>query len=119
MGDDWFGYRNPLTGAPFKDADRNEWTQWDYLLATVDQTIEDLTDSNGLYVWETHDPKQRVRVDAVRKIDPFEAAKQSTTGRKNYKPKPGEYFVPHLTKTVEEWPTLREYLESGNDTMDE
>ena len=109
MADDWFGHRNPFTGEPM--GDRDEWIMWDYLLASVDQLIEDWTDSNGLYRWEMEDPKDRVQVDAVRKIDRFEAAKQRRTGGKNYKPRDGEYFVPKVWKTSEEWPLFREYME--------
>ena len=50
-------------------------------------------------------------MDAVRKIDRFEAAKQRRTGGKKYKPRDGEYFVPKVWKTSEEWPLFREYME--------
>ena len=110
MNDDWFGHRDPLTGAPLGDKD--SWIEWDYRLANVDQIISDWTDQNGLHSWEVNDPKRRVQVDAVRKIDQFEAAKQRRTSGKRYKAQPGEYFVPKVWKTTEEWPGFLEYVES-------
>lgn len=108
MYDDHFGFRDPFTGLPFQEP---EWTEWDYVLAQVDQLIDDYTDSNGLLAWEVDDPHHRVRVDAVRKIDRFEQAKQQITNKSRYKPVMGEYFVPRLSKTTEEWPTHSEYFE--------
>ena len=108
MYDDQFGFRDHFTGVPFQTP---EWTEWDFVLAQVDQLIEDYTDSNGLLAWEVDDPNHRVLVSAVKKVDRFEAAKQAITGKKSYRPTKGEYFVPKLSKTTAEWPTHTEYFE--------
>lgn len=110
MGDDWFGHRNVWTFEP--EGDKDEWTEWDYLLSRAFQTVEDWTDSHGLLKYEVDDPKGRVYVEAVRKIDKFEEAKEAVTGGKNYKPKPGEYFIPRVEKRSEEWPTMQEFIEN-------
>lgn len=107
MGDDWFGHRDWRTGR--EQGDKDEWTEWDYLLARALQTIETHTDSNGLLIYEVRD--DRVVVDAIRKIDKFEEAKDRITSRKGYKPASGEYFIPRLDKRSEEWPTMAEYYE--------
>lgn len=107
MGDDHFGFHNPWTGETLGEP---EWTTWDFTLAQVDQLIDDYSDANGLLLWEVDDPHQRVRVDAEKRVDKFEAAKQRKTSGKRYKPTPGEYFVPVVVKTSEEWPTLEEYV---------
>ena len=61
--------------------------------------------------YEVDDPKGRTYVDAVRKIDQFEAAKDRITGGKNYKPQDGEYFIPRLKNRATEWPTMEEYIQ--------
>lgn len=91
-----------------------EWTTWDYALMSALQLIEDFTDQNGLPVWEKE--SDRVIVEAVRKTDKFEAAKEKTTNKKNYKSVPGEYFVPRLKLMPgweeDGWPTFQEWAES-------
>ena len=107
MRDDWYGHRDWFTGEP--EGDKDEWLDWDHALADAFQHIESFTDSHGLLIWERED--EAVVVEAVRQIDPFEAAKEITTSGKNYKPQPGEYFVPRLKsrrsgggfQTYEEW----------------
>ena len=108
MADANFGHTDPFTGELYEDADG--WTDWDFLLVQADQLIRDWTDQNGLLAWEVNDHKQRVRVLAERRIDQFEAAKASITSGKRYKARPGEYFVPKLEKTTEDWPTHEEYF---------
>jgi len=98
----------------------DEWIPWDYALAHAFQTVEDLTDDNGILVWEKED--EAVEIDAVRKIDKFRAAlDRATAGTKNkpYKPQPGEYFVPKVwsrrsdgsIQSYSEW--VRKDLEEG------
>lgn len=106
MGDDWFGHRDWFTEAP--TGDKDEWTDWDYALARAQQLIEDYTDQHGNLVYEVQD--DRVVVEAVRKIDKFEAAKDRITSKKNYKPLDGEYYVPRLEKRSAEWPTFEEWV---------
>lgn len=95
--------------------DKDEWTDWDYLLAEALQVIEDWTDQHGLLTYEARAHEQRVIVEAHKKIDPFEAAKErKTKGTKNkpYNPQPGEFFVPKLllADPDDEWPTREEYI---------
>src|SRR5690606_37689932 len=68
--DDHFGHRSPITRRVVTAGD--EWIPWDYALAHAFQTVEDLTDDNGILVWEKED--EAVEIDAVRKIDKFRAA---------------------------------------------
>lgn len=121
MRDEWFGHRNPLTGAPM--GDREEYTSWDFALLEALQTVEDFTDSkSGLPIWEVETPW--VEVDAVKKVNKFQASIENATKgteRKPYKPRPGEYFVPALysRKTDEEgnevfW-TFREWASREQD----
>lgn len=93
MGDDWFGHRDPLTYA--KAGNSEEYTAWDWAILNAFQTIEDLTDDkSGLLVWEMEDDSAYVTAD--RKTNKFEAARDKKTQAKNYKPIPGEYYVPGL-----------------------
>lgn len=113
MHDDWFGHRDPLTGRP--TGDREEWIEWDHLLADTFQTIEDYTDEYGLLAWKRDD--EAVEIDAVRKIHKFKAAvDQATAGsaKKPYQPRPGEYFVPRLysRRSDESTQTFREWIEA-------
>lgn len=93
--DDWFGHRDPLTGAEI--GDRDEWTSWDHALANAFQTIEDYSDEYGLLVWERDD--EAVEVDAIKKIHPFKRSVDLLTKgsqKKPYEPRPGEYFIPKM-----------------------
>lgn len=79
------------------------------------QVIEDWTDPHGLMVYESRDHDNRVIVEAHRKIDRFEAAKERITKgtpNKPYKGQPGEFFVPKLllAEPDDEWPTREEYI---------
>lgn len=110
MSDPHFGHRDFYTGKPHEKSDG--WTTWDYALINAYQTIQDWTDQHGNLVYEVSDPKERVIVSAVKKIDQFEAAKTSRTSGNNYKPSPGEYFIPKLDlKAGQDWPTLEEYIQ--------
>lgn len=92
MRDDWYGHRDPFTWEEFGDKD--EWLDWDYALIDAVQTIEDFTDDSGILVWEREDPN--AVVNAVKKIDRFKEAVEDRTRGQNYKPSPGEYFVPDI-----------------------
>lgn len=110
MADDWFGHRDPLTGR--KRGNPNEWIDWDHILVSAFSTIEAHTDSHGLFGWELDD--EAVYVDAVRKIDKFEESKHLATSGTNYKPTPGEYFVPELKtrRAGGHIQTFKEYMDS-------
>lgn len=117
MGDDWFGHRDPFTGAPHGDKD--EYTTWDYALINAYQAIEDYTDEkSGLLMWELED--DQVYVNANRKVHKFQAAvdkKTAGTPNKPYKPVPGEYFVPELKSHRQDeegnpvYQTMREWFQ--------
>ena len=104
-------HRDPFTGEPFEEP---EWTSWDYALVQAVQLIEDYTDQHGILVWERE--SDSVIVEAVAKVDPFEAAKEKATSGKNYKAAKGEYFFPKLSlvywKDEDDWPTFRSWVES-------
>lgn len=111
MHDDWFGHRDPFTGR--KVGDKDEWLEWDHLLADAFQLIDDYTDEYGLLVWERDD--EAAIVDAVRKIHPFkQAIDQRTAGSPNkpYKALPGEYFVPRMTsrRSDDSFQTFRDWV---------
>lgn len=114
MGDDWFGHRNWLTHEP--EGDRDEWISWDYALVHAQQLIEDYTDNHGNLVYEVQ--SDRVTVEAVRKIDKFEEAKERITSRKNYKAQAGEYYIPRLDKRSKEWPTFEEWVVEQNNSAE-
>src|SRR5690606_16031560 len=95
LRDDWAGHRHPFTGEPVGDKDA--WTTWDHALAYAVQTIEDFTDQYGIPQWQLDD--EAVEVDAVKKIHKFKAAvDRATSGSKgkDYRPAPGEMFVPDI-----------------------
>ena len=105
MRDPYFGHRD-LNGEP--NGDRDEWIEWDYLLISALQVIEDFTDRNGLLVWESE--SEEVDVVAERKIDPFQAAVERRTSRKGYKAAPGETFIPKLVLQGQKWPTHSDWV---------
>lgn len=119
MGDDWYGHRNPLTGQP--QGDRDEYLSWDWSLLNAFQTIEDYTEpKSGLPVWEVEG--EGVEVDAVKKINKYEASiANATRGSEKhpYKPRPGEYFVPDMWSRVKDengnqvFPTFRDWIEKS------
>lgn len=95
MRDDWFGHRDPFTYAP--EGDKDEWLDWDYALIDAVQTVEDYSDpKSGLLKWELDDDD--AVVDAIKRIDPFQEAIDLATRGENYKPAPGETFVPDIYK---------------------
>lgn len=109
MHDHHFGHRHYKTGKPRVDRDKDEWIEWDYALVTALKVIDDFTDKHGLLVWETE--ADRIMVSAVRRTDKFQAAIDRLTGKKNYKPKPGEVFSPKIELRGGEYPTYQEYIE--------
>lgn len=113
MRDDWHGHRDPFTGD--RVGDRDEWIEWDHLLADTYQLIEDYTDpKSGLLIWEIED--EDVVVDAHAKVNKFQEAIDEKTNMKNYKPANGQYFVPHMYSRrkdengVRQYQTFREWL---------
>ena len=108
MKDQWFGHRD-LRGREIGDPDG--WTRWDYALSTALQIIEDSTDQHGVLAYQTE--AEWVEVEAVKKINKFESAKQRLTGGKNYRGSPGEVFVPRVfsRSSSKGIPTFREYQE--------
>lgn len=111
LADEWAGWRDPFTGEPNND-NASEWTEWDFLLVQAYQTIEAYTDSNGIRKWQKDDPEERI--SALRKIDPYQAEIDRITRKKNYKPDPGEFFVPDLKTGREDgkfW-TYTEWMDS-------
>lgn len=110
MSDPAYGFRDPINWEVVGEV---TWTDWDYALVHALQLIEDYTDANGIPVWEKE--SEKMVVEAVKKIDRFEAAKSSATGGKNYKATPGEYFVPRLTKVYwadkDYYPTFEEWIQ--------
>lgn len=110
MRDPYYGHRDPFTGKPIRD--RDEWTEWDFILVATYQLMEDLTDKHGLLVHETSN--ERVMVSAKKEIDRFQAVVDRMTQgtkKKGYTPQPGEYFVPVLELRGGDWPTVEEYFE--------
>lgn len=96
-----------------------EWTGWDYALVTALQLIEDYSTPQGIPIWEVDESAENVLVEAVRKIDRFEAAKSRTTSRKNYKARAGEVFTPRVTLRWGEWPTWESWVERQSDSAPE
>jgi len=58
------------------------------------QIVEAYTDADGLPEWTRDDPT--VRIEAKKKINQFHSSKDSRTSGTNYKPEPGEYYVPDV-----------------------
>lgn len=109
MQDAWYGHRDFY----FEEyGDRNEWIDWDYALAAALQTLEDLSDQNGIPVWESE--SERVDIQAKKKIDKFQASidrKTKGTDKKPYKAEPGESWVPDVSlRGSGDFPTYREYV---------
>lgn len=106
--DQYFGYRDPFNGNPLQEP---EWSTWDYVLISALQLIEDYSTEYGLPIWEVDENADNVDVVAVKRIDKFEASKERITSRKNYKPTPGERFVPKAILNWGEWPTFEDWVE--------
>lgn len=112
MADEDFGHRDSITGTP--KGDRTKWIDWDFALDQAFHIIEAYTDQDGIYEWQKRDPAQGI--DAKRKVNAFHAAKDRITNAKNYKPQPGEYFVPDM-KSVRADESLWTYQEWREDEM--
>lgn len=112
--DPQFGHRNTFTGEP--DGDANDWTPWDYAIATAMQAIEDGTTEEGVLIWELAD--DNVWVDPVKKWNKVRQAQETITNREGYKSTPGEYFVPELRQHgvepgKERWQTRAEWIQKS------
>lgn len=116
MKDRWFGHR---THKGEKVGDPDELTRWDYALISALQIIEDSSDRNGLLHWQTD--ADWVDVEAVKKINKFDAVVARATSGKKYKPAHGEYFVPRLKSRSKELgiPTFQEYQETRRKELEE
>ena len=114
MGDDWFGHRD-VWGRTV--GDKSEMTDWDLALIQAVETIEELTDANGLYVWEL--AEDGVSVDSVKTYDKFQASIDRKTSKKGYKPEPGERWKAHIRPSRHredgEFQTITEWRESLRD----
>lgn len=107
MRDPYFGHRDPETGEEMSD--REAWTSWDFALVSAYQIIQDHTDQDGILVWDND--ADNIEVLAERKISKFDASRDAKTSGKNYKPRPGERFVPKVKKTYGEYPTYSEWVQ--------
>lgn len=108
MHDGQYGFRDLHSWKRFGEV---EWLEWDYVLVEALQLIEDYTTDSGLLAWEAD--SDRVEVEAVRFTDKFEAARERSTSRKNYKAIPGERYRPRVKlRRGEDWPTFEEWVES-------
>lgn len=109
MRDPFFGHRDWF-GDPVGDPDL--WVEWDFVLASAVQVIEDLTDKHGIPVWVSE--SEGVVVDAVKRIDKFQASidrKTKGTAKKPYVPEPGESWIPDVVSRVEGfYPSYRDYV---------
>lgn len=114
MGDDWFGHRD-VWGEPY--GDRSEMLDWDLALIQALETIEELTDSNGLYIWEL--AEDGVSVDSVKTYDKFQASIDRKTSKRGYKPEPGERWRaqirPSRYREDGEFQTLKEWREAASE----
>lgn len=110
MADDWYGHRNPFTGEP--EGDRDEWVEWDHLLANAFQTIEDFTDpDSGILQWKLDDPA--VDIVAEKYIHKWHEAVEARTSGKNYKAAHGERFRPVIESRRKDGSTwgIKEWIE--------
>jgi hypothetical protein len=101
MQDAHFGHRDWVTGEVIGDSSVK--TDWDYALMAAYQIIQDNTLPSGILAWDND--ADNVIIEAVRKTDKFEAAKQAITSGKNYKGKKGEVWVPRNKLQWGEYPT--------------
>lgn len=112
MHDEDFGYRDFFTGEVIGDS--SKYLDWDWVLITAVQTIEDHTDKYGLLSWQVG--AEDIEIDASKRIHKFQASVDRATAgsdKKAYKPQPGEYFIPDMhsrTSDPERKPTFREWL---------
>lgn len=120
LRDPYAGHRDFYTGEP--DGAHDEWTSWDFALATAIQHIKDGTTEEGHLIWEISD--DRVFVEAIKEVNKARAMIDKITGAEGYKPEPGEYWrttliTPHYEEEVRQgfaegefqWQTRREWIE--------
>lgn len=110
MNDPYACNRDFFTGEPIRDA--SEWSDWDFVLVSAFELLNDLTDGDGNLAYEVE--SERVDVEAVKKINKFHASRDrqtSSKGKKGYTPSPGEYFVPKVRLRGGTPPTIQEYWE--------
>lgn len=110
MNDPYACNRDFFTGEPIRPAD--EWSDWDYVLVSAFELLNDLTDGDGNLAFEVEN--ERMDVMAVKRTNKFHAARDRATKgspKKGYTPTPGEYFVPKLRLVGGKWPTIQEYWE--------
>lgn len=106
MRDPYFGHRDWFTGEP--NGDRDEKTDWDYALMAAYQVIEDHTDGDGVLIWENE--SDDIAVETSWRQSKFRASVEARTRGKNYKAKPGEYFVPDIRLMGDEYPTYSDWV---------
>lgn len=113
--DPYAGHRDYYSGEA--DGGRDEWTSWDFALATATQAIIDGTTEEGHLIWEID--ADDVDVTAVHDINKARAAIDVVTGVEGYKATPGEFYRTklhhpyHSAESVEpeRWQTRREWYE--------
>jgi len=128
LRDPYAGHRDSITGEP--DGLLNEWTSWDFALATAVQNIIDGTTEEGHLIWEVTD--DRVQVDATKEINKAKAVIDKITGGDGYKPEPGEWWRTTLTHPWHEsevqqgfaegefkWRTRKEWIQDMIEDEDE
>lgn len=110
MQDDWFGHRDPLTGA--KLGDRHEWILWDFSLMNAYKLIEDYTDERGILLWEKDMPGEPVIFDTELKLDRATEAvvKAESAHRERMANNPGMYVVVKPKLRAKDWPTHIDYF---------
>lgn len=113
LRDPYAGHRNSYTGEP--DGPLDEWTSWDFALATATQAIKDGTTDEGHLIWEIE--ADDVDVIVEHEIDKAREAKEIVTGAKDYVSPPGEslrsrlhhpYYDP-ASGEPERWQTRSEW----------
>lgn len=114
MRDDWYGHRDPFSGAP--EGDKDEWLTWDYLLMEAFEVVETITLPDGSFVMDQDD--DAVQIQAIKTVDKFQASIDNITSGKNYKAKPGEKFKPRIVtrRSGGKFTLYSEYLKAQADT---
>lgn len=83
-------HRNYYDGEP--DGKLDEWTSWDFALATATQAIIDGTTEFGNLRWEVDDDD--ADIDVIHEVDREREAIASVQDVEGYKPDPGEWLRP-------------------------
>src|SRR3954468_5355871 len=112
--DPYAGHRNYYSGEP--DGKLDEWTPWDFALATATQAIIDGTTEEGHLIWEIE--ADDVDVIAVHDVNKARAAIEMITQAEGYKSTPGEFYRTKLHQPYhnpdsgepERWQTRREWF---------